>query len=220
MLEKLSKAVIKKNFKKLLYIFIFMFTAGLVGLFMALSDFNTSYVDNLNSLDQIKKQVSGLQKTINEREQKLAKYDFMRYKIKAFDKRYPLFSQIVDSVFQKSAQYGFHPELVLSMMQVESYYNPRAISHRGAYGLMQINLAVWKDELSIDRNRIFEVDYNIDLGLQILKRYYIESKGNIQRALHLYNNGYKYNNTKYLTRINETLMGAKLEELAAFNLSQ
>jgi soluble lytic murein transglycosylase-like protein len=220
MLEKLSKAVIKKNFKKLLYIFIFMFTMGLVGLFIAISDFNTNYVRNLQSLDHMKEQVSGLKQAVSEKEHKLAGYDFMKYKIKAFDKRYPLFSQIVDSVYQKSARYGFHPELVLSMMQVESYYNPRAISNRGAYGLMQINLAVWREELSIDRNRIFEVDYNIDLGLKILKHYYIESKGNIQRALHLYNNGYKYNNTKYLTRINETLMGAKLEELAAFNLSQ
>ena len=36
---------------------------------------------------------------------------------------------------------------------------------------MQVNYPVWKDELNIDRRKLFQVDYNIELGLTILKGY-------------------------------------------------
>jgi soluble lytic murein transglycosylase-like protein len=68
-----------------------------------------------------------------------------------------------------------------------------------------VNFSVWKNELSIDKKRIFDIDYNIELGLQILKRYYQESKGNIFRALHLYNNGYRYNNLSYVSKVKSQL---------------
>lgn len=216
----MSKSMIRRNIKKLLIIFTLMLLVGIVGLFLAIRDINTKYETSLRSLETMEKKVTGLEEAVIDKEEKLRSYQFMKYKLEAFDKRYPLFSEIVDVVYDKSVHYGFHPDLVLSMMQVESYYNPKAVSSAGAYGLMQINLAVWKKELGIDPNRIFEIDYNVDLGLTILKRYYIESKGNIQRALHLYNNGYKYNNTNYLTRINAALMDSKLENLVAFKLSQ
>ncbi len=212
--------MIRRNIKKLILIFTFMLLVGIAGLFLAIRDINSKYESNLRSLMDMEQKVTGLEAAVSDKDEKLRRYQFMEYKLEAFDKRYPLFSQIVDVVYDKSSHYGFHPDLVLGMMQVESYYNPKAVSNRGAYGLMQINLAVWKKELDIDPNRIFDIGYNVDLGLTILKRYYIESKGNIQRALHLYNNGYKYNNTNYLTRINATLMDSKLDQLVAFKLSQ
>lgn len=217
---KLPKSMIRRNIKKLMVIFTLMLLVGIVGLFLAIRDINAKYETSLQSLEAMEKKVTGLEEAVTDKEEKLSRYQFMEYKLEAFDKRYPLFSQIVDVVYDKSGNYGFHPDLVLGMMQVESYYNPKAVSSAGAYGLMQINLAVWKKELSIDPSRIFEIGYNVDLGLTILKRYYVESKGNIQRALHLYNNGYKYNNTKYLTRINAALMDSKLDNLVAFKLTQ
>ncbi len=212
--------MIRRNMKKLILIFTFMLLVGIVGLFLAIRDINSRYETSLRSLETMEKKVTGLEDAVNDKDEKLRRYQFMEYKLEAFDKRYPLFSQIVDVVYDKSGSYGFHPDLVLGMMQVESYYNPKAVSNAGAYGLMQINLAVWKKELDIDPARIFEIGYNVDLGLTILKRYYIESKGNIQRALHLYNNGYKYNNTNYLTRINAALLDSKLDNLVAFKLTQ
>jgi len=38
-------------------------------------------------------------------------------------------------------------DLVTAIIQVESSGNPKAISNKGAYGLMQIRWSVWKDEL-------------------------------------------------------------------------
>ncbi len=40
-----------------------------------------------------------------------------------------------------------------------------------AWGVMQINYAVWKDELNIDEDRIMEPGYNIELGCRILRQY-------------------------------------------------
>ncbi len=70
---------------------------------------------------------------------------------------------------------------------------------------MQVRYAVWKDELNIDRSRIFDIEYNIDLGLRILKQYHEVSGGNIRRTLFLYNNGYKYNNSGYLAMVNSSI---------------
>ena len=33
-------------------------------------------------------------------------------------------------------------------------------------GLMQVHYAVWKDELKIDKSRIFDIGYNIELGTE------------------------------------------------------
>ncbi|NTU48819.1 MAG: sigma 54-interacting transcriptional regulator, partial [Syntrophobacteraceae bacterium] len=38
-------------------------------------------------------------------------------------------------------------------------------------------------ELAIDKNRIFDIEYNIELGLQILKKYYELANGDLGRAL-------------------------------------
>jgi soluble lytic murein transglycosylase-like protein len=116
-------------------------------------------------------------------------------------KKYPLFSKIVDVVYKKSREYGFNPNLILSLIQTESSFRPRAVSSAGAYGLMQVNYSVWKEELDIDNLRIFDIEYNIDLGMRILKHYHEESGGDLLQTLHLYNNGYRHNNHKYKHKV-------------------
>jgi len=138
-------------------------------------------------------------------EKKYERVDLLEYKNATFQKKFPDFARIVDVAYQKSRRYGFHPNLVLSVIQVESAFNPQAVSTAGAYGLMQVHYAVWKDELKIDKSRIFDVEYNIDLGLQILKQYNDLSGGDLRRALFLYNNGYRYNNSGYLSRVNDSI---------------
>jgi soluble lytic murein transglycosylase-like protein len=55
--------------------------------------------------------------------------------------------------------------------------------------------------LQVDFKRITQVDYNIELGLTILKGYMRETRGDIIKALILYNNGYKYANTNYSEKV-------------------
>jgi soluble lytic murein transglycosylase-like protein len=129
------------------------------------------------------------------------KVDFLIYRDKVVRKKYSVFSKIVDVVYYKSKEYGFNPNLILSLIQIESNFKPRAKSSKGAYGLMQVNYSVWKEELDIDNLRIFNIEYNIDLGMQILKRYYDEARGDLLKTLHLYNNGYLHNNQKYKHKV-------------------
>lgn len=138
-------------------------------------------------------------------EKKYERVALLEYKNATFQKKFPEFSRIVDVAYQKARRYGFSPNLVLSVIQVESAFNPAAVSAAGAFGLMQVRYSVWKDELGIDRSRIFDIDYNIDLGLRILKQYREIAAGNMRRALFLYNNGYKYNNGGYIARVNSSI---------------
>ena len=55
-----------------------------------------------------------------------------------------------------------------------------------------------------NRRREKQVEYNIELGLKILSRYYRETQGNMVAALFLYNNGYKYVNDGFNIKINST----------------
>lgn len=191
----------KRNLKKSFYMLIALFLVGLVGVFMALVEFNSSYEDKHKKITTLSLELEQLENQLNLAKDKLGEYDILAFKASVFEKQDPHLSRITESVFKKSSQYGFQPELILGMMKVESDWNPRAVSRKGAYGLMQVNFSVWKNELDIDKKKIFDIDYNIDLGLQILKKYYLESKGNLKRALHLYNNGYKYNNRSYVGKV-------------------
>ncbi len=198
--------MVRKNIKRFSIILVVLFFVGLAGLFYGLIELNEIYVENKNELTTLRKDLEESRSSHTIKDIKLTNYDFMEYKINAFSTRYPVYSNIVDSVYTKSIEYDFKPELVLSIIQVESNFDPKAISYRGAYGLMQINLAVWDEELKIDKNRIFDIGYNIDLGLKVLRRYYDESNGDLKRAIHLYNNGYKYNNLKYVKKIDSTMI--------------
>ena len=204
--------MIKRNLKKSFYLLASLFLLGITGVFIALVEFNSKYAEKNSKIVTLTVELDQLADRMNQAKPKLDEYDFLTFKADVFQQRDPQLFKITESVYKKSFQYGFDPELIWGIMQVESGSNPRAVSHRGAYGLMQVNFAVWKEELAIDRKRIFDIDYNLDLGLQILKRYYLESDGDIKRALYLYNNGYKYKNFSYIGRVNSRLWNLSLSD--------
>jgi soluble lytic murein transglycosylase-like protein len=157
--------------------------------------------DNSETIDHLNNTIAGLEaeKALQAEEKK--QLEFFRFKENVFDMKYPKFAKIAKIVYRKSREYEFSPYLVMALIQVESNFDRYAVSNAGAYGLMQINYSVWKDTLNIDYNRIFDEEYNIDLGLKVLKHYYQENSGNLYMALFRYNNGYKYNNTGYHAKI-------------------
>ena len=157
-------------------------------------------------------EVSQKEKRIEHLEQDREEIALLRFKDNIFKLKYPNLSKITQVVFDKSKSFGFNPFLVMAIIQVESNFNPYAVSVVGAHGLMQINYSVWKDELAIDFNRIYEKAYNVELGLTVLKHYYDETGGNLAKALFHYNNGYKFNNTKYNVKIVSTLFYANRDK--------
>ncbi|MGB1561211.1 MAG: lytic transglycosylase domain-containing protein [Sinimarinibacterium flocculans] len=78
------------------------------------------------------------------------------------------------------------PELVLAVIQVESYFDRYAISVAGAQGLMQI-MPFWLDEIGRPDDNLFHVQTNLRMGCTILKFYLDKERGNLINALGRYN---------------------------------
>ena len=158
-------------------------------------------IENRKTIFSLQKTVVRLNNTLNLHREAIAKTDFYRFQENIFRLQKPGFTKITKAVFTQSRKHGFDPYLVMAIIFVESSFNPHAVSKAGAYGLMQVNYPVWKNELNIDRKKLTQIDYNIELGLTILKGYLQETKGDMIKALILYNNGYKYNNTHYHEKV-------------------
>ena len=174
-------------------------------LFYALSDVSSENLRNLHEINTLKNRLSKVEGELSSSKEELGDIALIKYQDSVVRKKYPVFSQIVDVVYRKSKEYEFNPNLIMSMILVESGFNPKAVSSKGAYGLMQVTYSVWKDELDIDANRILDIEYNIVLGLKILKRYSKVANGDMLRALHLYNNGYLFHNESYKYKVTSTI---------------
>jgi soluble lytic murein transglycosylase-like protein len=175
---------------------------GLSGIFLVCAIvLSARQVENQKTIIALQKTVNSLNYKINTHHEVITKTDFYRFQENIYRLQTPEFSKITDSVFNQSKKYGFNPYLIMAIIYVESNFKRHAVSKAGAYGLMQVNYAVWKDELKINFKKITQVDYNIELGLTILKSYLRETSGDILRALILYNNGYKYTNSTYHEKV-------------------
>ena len=93
---------------------------------------------------------------------------------------------ILKTVHQEATRAGLAPELVLSVIHVESNFDRFAISSAGARGLMQV-MPFWLDELDRPDDDLFDIRTNIRFGCTILKHYLDREKGNHSRALARYN---------------------------------
>jgi soluble lytic murein transglycosylase-like protein len=78
------------------------------------------------------------------------------------------------------------PQLVLAVIDVESAFDPFAVSSAGAVGLMQV-MPFWPTELGLSRKDLIDVELNIRMGTSILAYYLEREKGNYTRALGRYN---------------------------------
>lgn len=79
------------------------------------------------------------------------------------------------------------PHLVLAVMSVESSFNPRAQSHQGAKGLMQVLARVHQDKFEPfgGAKAVFDPMANIRVGTEILKDY-LARAGSVPGALKWY----------------------------------
>jgi len=192
------------NFKKIYIVLFLVLMVTTALLTTAMVNLVSQKGENQETIARLTQKTANLEEKVAHYEKEKDKFEFYRFKQNVFNLKYPDYSQIAKIVFKKSKEYGFNPYLIMAVIQVESSFDQHAVSSVGAYGLMQVNYSVWKEELAIDFNRIFEKKYNIDLGLKILKQYYEEASGNIFMALYRYNNGYKYQNEKYNVKIIST----------------
>lgn len=93
---------------------------------------------------------------------------------------------ILRLVHTESHRFELKPELVLSVMHVESLFNRYAVSSVGAQGLMQV-MPFWKNEIGTANDNLIDIATNIRYGCTVLKTYLVREKGNTMRALARYN---------------------------------
>lgn len=102
---------------------------------------------------------------------------------------------------QAAAEQGLDPVLVVAVIEVESGFNPAAVSSRGARGLMQIIPSTWR-ELNPDAacpgnhppparepGCIYDPAANVTSGTRYLRRLLNQFDGDVILALAAYNAG-------------------------------
>jgi len=95
----------------------------------------------------------------------------------------PLFRSIIQ---EASDLYEVEPELIQAIIMAESSYNPRAVSRRGARGLMQLMPATAK---ALGVKDSFNPEHNIHGGVRYFKQLLDRFGGDTRMALAAYNAG-------------------------------
>ena len=96
--------------------------------------------------------------------------------------------EILDHVFceaKRDPALQLPPDLVLALMEVESRFDPWAVSPAGAVGLMQV-MPFWPRQLGV-QNQLVRVAPNIRMGCEILRYYLRVEHHDWPRALARYN---------------------------------
>ena len=86
-------------------------------------------------------------------------------------------------------RHGVERELVHAVVAAESAYNPHAVSHAGAIGLMQVMPATAADYGVTDVSALFDPKINVNTGTRHLKRLLRKYKNDYGRTIMAYNAG-------------------------------
>jgi soluble lytic murein transglycosylase-like protein len=89
-------------------------------------------------------------------------------------------------IHEVSTEHGVDPKLIEALVRVESDFDPKAVSHRGAMGLMQLMPETAK-RLNVDDP--FDPAENVRGGVKELSRLVNRYSGDLQLALAAYNAG-------------------------------
>lgn len=105
------------------------------------------------------------------------------------DRRLPDFRVRLDflkAVHYEATRAGLDPQMVLSLIQVESNFRKYAVSGAGARGYMQV-MPFWIGLIGSRGDNLFNLRTNLRFGCVILKHYLDMEKGDLTRALARYN---------------------------------
>ena len=95
----------------------------------------------------------------------------------------PLFRSIIQ---EASHRYEVEPELIHAIIMAESSYNPKAVSRKGARGLMQLMPSTAK---ALGVKDSFNPEHNIDGGVRYFRQLLDRFGGDVKMALAAYNAG-------------------------------
>lgn len=102
--------------------------------------------------------------------------------------------RLAGRIYQESLQYGYDPELIVSLIFTESSFYQWARSHKGAIGLMQLLPMTGMEMAGMNQipwgsaEILYDPDLNIKLGTQYLALLH-QRFGDLEVALVAYNHG-------------------------------
>jgi len=91
-----------------------------------------------------------------------------------------------DIIIRASRRYKVEPEIIKAIIRAESSFNPKAVSNKGAMGLMQL-MPITAKELGV--KDAFNPEHNINGGVRYFRKLLRRYKGNVKLALAAYNAG-------------------------------
>jgi soluble lytic murein transglycosylase-like protein len=98
-------------------------------------------------------------------------------------------TMIKDRLRAVARELGLAPRLALSMAQVESGFNHKAVSPRGAIGVLQVMPSLASEHFEVDPEMLFDPEINIRVGLLHMKYLLERFDDNIDLSLAAYNAG-------------------------------
>lgn len=103
---------------------------------------------------------------------------------------------IKQMLIDEARQQELLPSLILAIAKVESDFNPQALSHAGAKGVMQIMPATAKKGFGVASHELYDARVNVQVGVAFIKQLLEQYDGRVDIALSHYNGGSAVNNGK------------------------
>lgn len=91
-------------------------------------------------------------------------------------------------IFESARRHGINARLVAAMIEVESRFDPKAVSNKGARGLLQLMPAT-AERFGVSSERLFEPAANLEAGLRYLTYLGTRYPNDPARILAAYNAG-------------------------------
>jgi cell division protein FtsB len=105
-------------------------------------------------------------------------------------------------IIEKSTIHNVPFVAVIAVTEVESHFNPFAISKKGARGPMQVMPKYWLKEFNLpNKYALHDIETGIDCGVRVLRRYLDVTDNDMRKALYKYVGG----DHNYIKRVYESM---------------